>query len=432
MKNKNGSVSPARVAALGFTLLGIQPAHATDGYFADGYGPKAEGRAGVSIAETDDAFGGANNPATISWTSNRFDFDLDWFNPVRTALRTGATGPAAALNGSIRSTRDNFFIPGIALKDSISSDVSLGLTIYGNGGMNTDYPRGQLDLGPGATQQNLLAGSGHLGVNLSQLLIAPTVSWQFAGNQSVGLAPIIAYQQFQAYGLNSFAGLSQDPAALTDQGTDHAWGASVRLGYLWNVTPKISLGTEYSSEVFSQRFNRYRGLFAGSGSFDIPQTVGAGVAWQALERLRLGLDYKWIDYADIPAVGNPSSNPGLLGQSSGPGFGWRSISVVKLGADLKVAQNWTLRTGFSYNENPVRSSDVTFNILAPAVTQYQLTAGITYSTGWHELTASYVHAFYNSSTGESQFVALGKAPPGTLEEISMSQNLFSLAYSYKF
>ena len=38
-------------------------AQATDGYFSHGYGMKAKGRAGVSMAMTDDAFGGANNPA---------------------------------------------------------------------------------------------------------------------------------------------------------------------------------------------------------------------------------------------------------------------------------------------------------------------------------------------------------------------------------
>lgn len=404
-------------------------AQATDGYFSHGYGIKSKGRAGVALAATDDAYGGANNPATISWADNQFNLGIDWFRPTRSAERTG---PAAPFNARVESDREHFFIPELAYKRALGKEFSLGLSIYGNGGMNTDYPGGQLNLGPGATSQNLLAGNGRLGVNLSQLLIAPTVAWKFADNHSVGLAPVIAYQKFKAYGLSAFGALSQNAAALSDVGNDHSFGAGVRLGYLWKATPDVSLGAAYSSQNFSSGFDKYRGLFADNGAFDIPQSVGVGVGWQALPALRLAADYKWIDYASIKAVGNPSSNAGLLGQASGPGFGWRSISVFKVGADWNVTKALTLRTGYGYSENPVQSRDVTFNILAPGIVQHHLTFGTTYDFGRHEISAFYLHAFQNTVSGESKFVALALAPPGTRETISMSQNSFGLAYSYKF
>jgi long-chain fatty acid transport protein len=414
---------------ISLAAAGCLTAGATDGYFSDGYGMKAKGRAGVSLTESDDAFGGANNPATLARAVNRVDVGVDWFRPERSAERTG---PALPLNGSVTSDRDNFFIPELGFKYSLNPDWALGLTVYGNGGMNTFYPAGQLNLGPGASGLNLLAGRGELGVDLSQMLIAPTVAWQFATDHAVGLSPIIAYQRFKAYGLSAFAPLSQDPGALTDQGVDESWGAGVRVGYLWNVTETVALGAQYSSPVFCERFEKYRGLFAGDGSFDIPQSVGVGLGWQALPQLHLGVDYKWIDYASVDPVGNSSSNAGLLGQSSGPGFGWESISVVKVGADWKVAEHWTLRAGYSFNENPVPSSDVTFNIVAPGVIQHHVTGGLTFAFGRHEITAAYMHGFENSVTGQSKFVALGMAPPGTQEEITMAQNSFGLAYSFKF
>ena len=76
------------------------PLMATDGYFADGYGTKSIGRAGVAIAQTDDAFGGANNPATTSWVGERLDFGAEWFHPSRSAARSG---PATPLNGAVDS-----------------------------------------------------------------------------------------------------------------------------------------------------------------------------------------------------------------------------------------------------------------------------------------------------------------------------------------
>lgn len=418
-----------KIVWLGVATVGSFGVQATDGYFSNGYGIKAKGRAGVALAETDDAFGGANNPATIAWAEDQVAVGVDWFRPDRSAQRTG---PAAPLNGSVTSERLDFFIPEIAYKQAVSTNVAVGITVYGNGGMNTYYPPGQLNLGPGASGLNLLAGNGYLGVNLTQLLIAPTAAWKFLPNQSVGLSPIIGYQRFKAYGLNAFSPLSQDPAALSDVGYDQSFGVGVRVGYFWQVLPEVAIGAEYSSEVFSQRLNDYRGLFAGDGSFNIPQSTGIGVAWQALKEVRIGVDYKWIDYSSIPAVGNPSSNPGLLGQEDGPGFGWRSISVVKVGADWTFAPQWTVRAGYSFNQNPISSDDVTFNIVAPATVQHHVTLGLTFAFGRSEISAAYMHAFENSVTGESKFVALGMAPPGTQEEISMSQNSLGIQYAYKF
>jgi long-chain fatty acid transport protein len=58
-------------------------APATDGYFAHGYGMKGKGRGGASTAMTDDAFGGAVNPATMAFAGERLDLGLDWFRPDR-------------------------------------------------------------------------------------------------------------------------------------------------------------------------------------------------------------------------------------------------------------------------------------------------------------------------------------------------------------
>ncbi len=413
-------------------LGGALTTQATDGYFSDGYGLKSKGRAGVAQTSTDDAFGGANNPATVAVAGDRVDFGIDWFRPDRSVDRTG---PAVPLNGAATSDRHNFFIPELGYTRALGEKVAIGLALYGNGGMNTDYAAGQLNLGPGASDRNLLAGPGHLGVNLTQLLVAPTVALRIAEDHSLGLSPILGYQQFKAYGLAAFSPLSQDPQSLTDEGIDDSWGGGFRLGYLWTASPAFSLGLTYSSPVWMEKFDKYKGLFAGDGTFDIPQSVGAGISFAVSPSVRVGIDYKWIDYSSVPGVGNPSTNLGLLGQEGGPGFGWQSISVIKLGVDWKATERWTFRTGYSYNENPVTSRDVTFNFLAPGVVQHHATVGVTYGFGRqekNEITLAYVHAFKESVTGESRFVGLGMAPAGTEETISMSQDSLGIQYSYRF
>jgi long-chain fatty acid transport protein len=429
LKPASHRANAALRAGLTLAALVSHQTHATDGYFSHGYGIKAKGRAGVALTATDDAFGGANNPATVALEQDRIDVGIDWFRPDRRAERSG---PAAPLNGSVTSDRKDFFIPEIGYRKALNADWAVGFTLYGNGGMNTDYPAGQLNLGPGANNRNLLAGQGHLGLSLSQAFVAPSLAWRIAPKHSIGIAPILAYQRFKAYGLDAFTPFSQAASALTNQGTDDAWGAGARIGYLWNVSSSVSLGAAYSSRVYSTGFDRYRGLFADNGSFDTPQTVGAGVGWQVLPEVRLAVDYKWIDYRQIQAVGNPSANPGALGQSGGPGFGWSSIHVVKFGTDWKLNDAWTVRAGYGYSGNPIAPRDVTFNILAPGVVQHHLTAGVTYTRGQHEISAAYLHAFENSVTGPSFFTAIGVAPAGTRETISMSQESLALQYSYRF
>ncbi|MCC6608311.1 MAG: outer membrane protein transport protein [Burkholderiales bacterium] len=440
---------------VGVGLLALSfSAAATDGYFSHGYGMKAKGRAGVSMAMTDDAFGGANNPATMVWAGRRLDVGIEWFSPQRSAERTGtsAFGPFS-IDGQADSDSTNFFVPEIAYNHMLSPTLSLGVSVYGNGGMNTDYPSGQLPAGgacagfnPIPGPYNLLCGNGKLGVNLSQLLIAPTLAWKFHPDHSVGIAPLIGYQRFSAEGLQAFDNpfASTSPGSVTNRGTDSAWGFGVRIGYYGQITPQIGVGAAYSTKVSMQDFDKYKGLFADQGGFDMPENFGLGVSFKPVPQLTVGVDYKRINYRKVDSVGNPSnlilncfggSAANCLGGGAGAGFGWHDVNVWKVGADWRVNQAWTVRIGYGHTDNPIRASDVTFNILAPGVVQDHFTLGATYAWGVnHEITAAYMHAFSNDVTGQSLFVPIsgGMFPATTTEKIKMYENSLGVAYSYKF
>lgn len=306
----------AALAMMGIALPGA--ALATDGYFAHGYGMKALGRGGAGIAMTDDAFGGANNPGAMVWVGNRFDVGLQWFRPDREASRVGSAGGTGAFDGSANGNEDqNFFIPEIGFNYLLNPNLALGITVYGNGGMNTKYPAGQLDSGlcvggppSGVRSANLLCGQGDLGVDLSQLLVAPTLSWKFHPKHSVGIAPLFAYQRFEAYGLQPFAQISSNPIGLTNLGHDTSTGWGVRLGWTGKIAPTVTLGATWQSKISMSKFNSYSGLFADQGGFDIPMNWGLGAAWQATPQLLLTADYVRIYYSQVNSVGNSSRVPG--------------------------------------------------------------------------------------------------------------------------
>ena len=116
---------------------------ATNGTFAHGYGMKAKGMAGAATASTDDAFGGANNPASMSFAGNRLDLGIDLFSPRREASRSGSANSFfpgdPGRDFSADSDSNYFLIPEIGYNRMVTNNLALGVTVYGNGGMNTNY-----------------------------------------------------------------------------------------------------------------------------------------------------------------------------------------------------------------------------------------------------------------------------------------------------
>ena len=179
-------------------------------------------------------------------------------------------------------------------------------------------------------------------------------------------------------------------------------------------------------------FDDYAGLFAEQGDFDIPENYNLGVSWQATPQLRLAMDYQRINYSDVNSIANASLVPFPLGSDSGPGFGWSDVDVWKFGVEYKHNPAWTYRAGYNHGDNPISSSDVTFNILAPGVVQDHVTLGFTNTLqSGDEWSMSFMYAFNEEVSGASILpVFQGGSPAGT-ETIEMYQWSLGVQYSWK-
>lgn len=387
-------------------------AWATDGYFPHGYGIKAKGMGGVSIAMTDQAFAGANNPAIASFAGNRAELGVDVFMPKRGASRTGSP--------DVESDSKTFLVPEFGYNTPINEKVAVGLTVYGNGGMNTDYP--------GAP--NFLGGNTPLGIDLMQLIVAPTISYKVDERHAVGVSPLLVYQRFKATGLDGFKPMSGDDAHVTDNGYDSSTGMGLRLGYVGKPSDSVTIGASWSPKTKMKKFDKYAGLFAGGGAFDIPENYGVGLALQVTPTVTLAADYQRINYGKVTSIANPSTNTpiaglGPLGSAAGSGFGWSDVNVIKLGVQWQATSQWTLRAGYNKTDNPIQSRDVTFNIIAPGVITKHYTLGGTYAVGKDtELSFAYMNAPRNSVSGPGMF--------GGTETIRMSQQSLGVQYGWKF
>ena len=436
----------------------VTQVQATNGYFTHGVGVKDKGMAGAGVAYSVDALSAATNPAGMIWQGDRQDIGGAIFSPMRNYSVEGTpSAPAGAPCGfncplsigdgdqSIDSENEAFLIPQFGQNWMLDDESAIGLSIYGNGGMNTEYKGGSALLANQMGVQTEFPGTfgdGTAGVDLAQLFISTTYSRKLSDKASWGISGIVVYQTFEAEGLGNFAGFSSDPENLSDNGEDSSTGIGVRLGIQGEVSPGITLGASYQPQISMDEFDDYSGLFAEDGGFDIPSTFTVGLAWQiSAERVFL-VDIQQINYEDVDAVSNGigtltdgscmpgptgGTGDGCLGGSDGAGFGWEDITIVKLGYEWRSDANWTWRFGYSHSDQPIPDDQALFNILAPGVIEDHLTFGFTRMIdGNSEWNFAFMYALEESVKGDNDF------DPNQEIEIEMDQYELALSYSRSF
>jgi long-chain fatty acid transport protein len=385
-----------RLVAL--TVLLATSLFATDGYFSTGYGLKQQGQGGAGIAFPEDSLAAATNPAGMALVGDRFDLGVSLFRPIRSGALAGNGFPGA--DGTYDANRSkNFFMPELGYNHQLSPRVSLGVSIFGNGGMNTSY-----------TTAIPLFGTKRAGVNLEQLFVAPTVAFKANARNAFGLSLNLGYQRFSATGLQNFANAtySTAPGNVTNLGASNAFGTGFRVGWLGTVNKVFSVGATYQSRTYMQKFDKYKGLFAEQGGFDIPANVAGGVALKLHPKVTVSFDVERIFYGQVKSMANPDFPfQAQLGAGNGPGFGWHDINVEKVGLGVNVSPNLTLRTGFNHSGLPFDRSRTFFNLLAPAVVQEHISFGATWKLqSGKEINIAYQHAFGKTLNGS------GSIPPG--------------------
>jgi long-chain fatty acid transport protein len=101
--------------------------------------------------------------------------------------------------------------------------------------------------------------------------------------------------------------------------------------------------------------------------------------------------------------------------------------------EYRARPGLTLRAGYSWNENPISSRDVHFNVLAPGVVQHHITAGMEYDLGGgYSLEMAAMYAPENSVSGPPLLPAPGDPGSNHRIDIDMYQFDITAGIKYKF
>ena len=410
------------LVALVSLLVLPQVAAATNGYFAHGIGIKSKGMGGAGLAYPQDALVGGTNPAGFAFLDDRFDLGVDYFRPDRGSEISGSGAPVNMTYDA--NGEEAFFMPDAGVRFGLSDRIALGLTVYGNGGMNTSYdsPIG-------------LFGTTDAGVNLMQLFVVPSVAVSINENHAIGVGLNLAWQSFEATGLQNFDNemMTTEPGSVTDNDASTSTGFGARIGYLGHFGCAFHAAAAYQTRTSMGEFDEYAGLFAESGGFDVPSSFSLGIAVTPNDRLVAAFDFSYIMYSEINSIANPllpNLGEAPLGDENAAGFGWEDMTVIKVGVAYDVTDKLTLRGGVNYGEQPIPTSETLFNILAPGVVETHVTFGGTWRLSeTMDISFAYMHAFENTVEGEDSIpMDFG----GGEADLTMSQDSFGLGFGMGF
>lgn len=406
MSLKKHKLALAIAAAAGMTFSA--GAFATNGIMQAGNGMAAHGVGGAGLANANEAMSGFDNPALVSGTGDSISMGFSMFSPDRTVSQGGVDSDSDA---------KMFAIPQVAFTSKINDQLSWGIMANAMGGMNSDYRSGPnlnsgVCPGPACPTPNYDSPQS---VDLSGMLITPTLSYAINNDVSVGASLLLGYVNLRTRNLFGQA----DYGFAGNEGSAMAYG--VKLGVSAKVADGVTIGGVLQPKMSSDEFGFFKDQLAGFGftgdaELVLPNLAGVGGKFAVGKNADIIADLMYYQWSSVDVFDF---------------FGWDDQIVYKVGGEFRPSDKLALRVGLNYGESPIKGGNIlpatgmdaaTANYPFPAVSETHVTLGLGYKVD-NSMTfnAYYLYSPENTETSTD----------GSGVEISMTQNAFGLGFNYQ-
>lgn len=360
---------------------------------------KSTGMAATAIAHPIDTLAGAYNPAGMTEIGDRVDLGAYWVRDTGTARITGNVVPTVDGTYNAMHTK-NFYAADFGFNKSFCTEMcgqewewDLGLVAYNRNFQKTTYP----------IVRNL--GTSKVGLEYCHVTVAPILAVKINECHSLGIAFNIQIERLKANGLQNFDNpiFSSNPGSVTNRGYNYSTGFTPTLGWLWHINDCLTFGLTYQPKTSMPKLKKYSGFLAQHGRLDIPQKIGAGIAWQFLPCATVAFDVEHIDWSQVKALSNDTLDDGalnVLGTSNGPGFGFRNQMYYRVGVEYQLDECWSLRAGYRWVRTPYAKKNVAVNLLTDDNVESFFTCGASWNfDDCNEVSALFAYGFERKLSG---------------------------------
>ncbi|MCA9730837.1 MAG: outer membrane protein transport protein [Deferribacteres bacterium] len=384
------------------------------------FGGRASALAGAIVAQSADASTVFYNPAGVAFLDNS-----QFYGGVTLIFPTANfVGVSPMFDNTVHDAVQNIFTPvGIYYAHKLNDKVGFGIGLTNPFGLGLEWE----DDFPGrAISRNALVESYY---------ISPVVAYKVTPNFSIGvgadlvIAKIDLIRNINVFDSEGSPGYDVGEVELSGS-SDLSYGFSFSAQY---QAEKWSVGFMYRNGITNE-FKDGDAAFAFHDDLTVPQAAAVagallqdqhvsttldfpgffsvGASYQAMEKLRVEMDYMWFQWSVFDQLQLDFENESTPDQTIP--FDYEDSWQLRLGGEYALNEKLDLRAGYIFDKTPQPIESV--SPLLPDDDRHDISVGIGYKTGRYVIDAGYM------------FVNIGER--STVENgVGMNHNGFNGTYN---
>ena len=281
-----------------------------------------------------------------------------------------------------------YVAPHVYLSGKVADDLYLGFGEYSEFGLGTCYEGGaRWPLSFDSTK-----------TEITSFTLSPTLAWQATDALSLGAGLRVMYFDIT---MDRYIPASvMPPGSLFHMAADD-WTCSYLLAASYQISETVRAGVVYRAEAKVEAEGDAElpgfGLYGGAkGDITMPQSVMAGINWQATEKLNLGFTATWTDWSSYDVLTVKLSKIPL---SPAPAEkNWEAVWRFSVGGEYQINENWAVQLGLTHDESPV-PYDTSDSVLPPG-DRNQIGIGCSYGKDDWKVSVDYMYVYIHSTDRE--------------------------------
>lgn len=428
---KKNQIPAKSIIALSLSALFMSEAATAAGFYLNEHSANGLGRAFAGQAAlAENATVLYSNPAAITQfdtaTASLFLSYVDPGISSKGSVTLTNQGQNLTLEADQNDVAGSAFIPAAFYARPLNDQWSIGLGMYSNYGLASDYDDSFTAL--------------HFGdrAEIKSVNLNPTVAYRLSDTVSLGLGLNAVYSEAELSTSvptvisGAIGGIVPPLASIAKvQGDD--WSFGWNIGAYWLPTPNTTIGLSYRSEVGLSLSGDFKSDVvaaynqAGSVDIDLPALAELAINQKVSEQLSFQASINWFGWSsfDVLEVNLENGVDVLLKEEQ-----FHNAKKYSLGATYILNAQWVLRTGVAYDEGAV--SDEHRSIGIPDTDRRWLSAGASYTLNDSLTIDAGIVKVYGKDARVNEQTAFGPLT-STLEATqSASATILSAQINYAF